>query len=57
MNLVRSELLPLYREKGMPIHMYCADTEEDVRLCIASGASLITSNDPLPLLKVLGRER
>lgn len=56
MNLVRSELLPLYREKGMPIHMYCADTEEDVRLCIESGASLITANDPLPLLKVLGRE-
>jgi hypothetical protein len=35
--------------------MYCADTEEDVKLCIERGADLITANDPVPLLKVLGR--
>ena len=55
MNLVRSELLPFYMQKGWPVHMYCADTEEDVRLCIEKGADLITANDPVPLLKVLGR--
>ena len=35
--------------------MYCADTTEDVELCIQKGASLITANDPIPLLKYLGR--
>ena len=53
MNLVKSELLPFYRAKGMPIHMYCADTREDAALCLREGASLITANDPLPLIEVL----
>ena len=53
MNLVKSEILPLYQAKGMPIHMYCADTREDVELCLREGASLITANDPLPLIEVL----
>jgi hypothetical protein len=35
--------------------MYCADNEEDVKLCIERGASLITANDPEPALKLLGR--
>lgn len=55
MTFVRSELCAFYVAKGMPIHMFCADTEEDVRLCIARGASLITANDPIPLMRVLGR--
>ena len=55
MKFVKSEILPIYTAKGMPIHMYCADTEEDVRLCIEKGADLITANDPVPLMKVLGR--
>ena len=55
MDLVRSEILPFYQAKGMPIHMYCADTEADVRLCMEKGADLITANDPVPLMKVLGR--
>lgn len=55
MRVVRSEVFPLYPEKGMPMHMYCADTEDDVRLCIQKGADLITANDPVPLMKVLGR--
>jgi len=55
MNFVRSEILPFYKAKGMPIHMYCADTEADVRLCLENGASLITANDPRPLMKILGR--
>ena len=55
MKFVKSELCPFYMAKGMPVHMYCADTEEDVRLCIERGADLITANDPVPLMKVLGR--
>ena len=55
MLFVRSEIFPIYEKKGLPMHMYCADTEEDVRLCIEKGADLITANDPVPLMKVLGR--
>lgn len=54
MDMVRSELCEFYMAKGMEAHMFCADTEEDVRLCIAKGASLITANDPYPLLRVVG---
>ena len=54
MSLVKSEVLPIYQAKNMPIHMYCADNEEDVELCIKAGASLITANDPVPLMKRLG---
>ncbi|MBQ7780259.1 MAG: glycerophosphodiester phosphodiesterase [Clostridia bacterium] len=53
MRYVRSELCDFYRSKGLPIHMYCADTAEDVQLCIDKGASLITANDPRPLLECL----
>lgn len=53
MSLVRSELCSFYVAKGMPVHMYCADTEEDVRLCIERGASLITANDPRPLMAIV----
>ena len=56
LNIVRSEIFPIYQAKGMPIHMFCADTEEDVRMCIEKGADLITANDPVPLMKVLGRK-
>ena len=55
MNIVKSEILPIYLKKGFPIHMYCADTEKDVDLCISLGADLITANDPIPLMKRLGR--
>jgi len=55
MNLVRSELCSFYVDKGIPIHMYCADTAEDVQLCIDRGASLITANDPRPLLEILSK--
>lgn len=55
LNIVRSEILPIYLAKGLPIHMFCADTEEDVRMCIEKGADLITANDPTALMRVLGR--
>ncbi|MCI8387244.1 MAG: glycerophosphodiester phosphodiesterase [Clostridiales bacterium] len=55
MSIVKSEILPIYQAKGLPIHMYCADTENDVELCIQSGASLITANNPIALMKRLGR--
>ena len=55
MNIVHSEILPVYTAKGLPIHMFCADNEENVRYCIEKGADLITANDPVPLMKILGR--
>ena len=55
MKIVKSEILPIYMNKGLPVHMYCADNEEDVRFCIDHGASLITANDPVPLLTILGK--
>ena len=53
MKLVHSELVDFYLQKGLPIHMYCADTPEDVQRCLDKGASLITANDPRPLMKIL----
>lgn len=55
MNIVRSEIFPIYAAKGLPMHLYCADTAEDVRLCMERGAALITANNPVPLMKLLGR--
>ena len=55
MTIVRSEVLDIYKKKGLPMHMYCADTTEAVELCIQHGASLITANDPVPLMKYLGK--
>lgn len=55
LKLVRSEIFPIYQAKGLPMHMYCADTEDAVRMCLEKGASLITANDPTPLLRVLGK--
>ena len=37
------------------LHLFCADTTEDVAICVEKGASLITANDVVPLLKYLGR--
>ncbi len=53
MSIMRSEILPIYVAKKLPMHMYCADCEEDVRYAIGQGASLITANDPVPLMTVL----
>lgn len=55
MQCLKSADFDKYAALGLPMSMYCADTEEDVRLSIEKGASNITANDPLPLLKVLGR--
>jgi len=55
LNIVKSEIMDVYKEKGLPMHMYCADNKEDVELCVNKGASLITANDPVPLMKYLGR--
>ena len=55
MNIVKSEVFPIFAAKGLPMHLYCADTAEDVNLCIEKGANLITANDPVPLLEILGK--
>ncbi len=53
MTYVKSEIMSVYQAKGMPMHLYCADNEADVKLCIEKGASLITANDPIPLMVAL----
>ena len=55
MNIVKSEILPIYIKKELPMHMFCADNEQDAQLCIDRGAELITANNPIPLMKLLGR--
>lgn len=55
MRILKSEVAPIFISKGLPMHMYCADTREDVELCINKGAELITANDPTELLRYLGR--
>ena len=55
MNVVKSEIGQFYIDKGFPMHLFCADTVEDVDFFVEKGADLITSNDVEPLLKVLGR--
>ena len=52
-NIVQSEIFDIYVAKGLPMHMYCADTPEQVKLCIEKGADLITANDPFPLLEII----
>jgi len=53
MAIARSEVAQVYIDKGLPLHIYCADTEADVRFAIQKGADLITANDPTALLKIL----
>ena len=53
MSIAKSEIFEIYAKKGLPMHMYCADTKEDVEFCIKKGASLITANDPTPLLEAV----
>lgn len=53
MAIARSEVAQVYIDKGLPLHIYCADTEADVRFCISKGAALITANDPTALLKLV----
>ena len=55
LSIVRSEIGQFYIDKGFPMHLFCADTTEDVDLFVKKGADLITANDPVPLLKYLGR--
>lgn len=53
MAIAHSEVAKVYIDKGLPLHIYCADTEADVRFCIEKGAALITANDPTALLKLV----
>ena len=56
MPITRSEIYPVYAAKKMPIHLYCADTDEQIELCFTrTEANFITANDPVPLMKKLGR--
>ena len=52
---MRSEIFPIYQQKGLPLQVYTPDTEADARFCLENGAKLIMANDPTAMLKVLGR--
>ncbi len=54
--IAKSEIYDIYLAKNLPIHIYCADNEADVAFCIEKGATVITANDLVPLLKILGRK-
>ena len=54
-RVATSEVCDIYKNKGMPVHMYCADTEADAKVCIEKGATLVMANDPVPMMKALGR--
>ena len=56
LKIVTSEVCDVFLKKGLPIHMYCADNEADVRLFMEKGADLITANDPRALLTLLQSE-
>lgn len=56
LKIVTSEVCDIFLKKGLPVHMYCADNETDVRLFMAKGADLITANDPRALLKIVQSE-
>lgn len=52
-SIVRSEVFPVFRDKDLPMHLYCADDEATVTLFAERGADLITANDPCAALKLL----
>ena len=56
LKIVTSEVCDIFLKKGLPVHMYCADNEADVRLFMEKGADLITANDPRALLKIVQSE-
>lgn len=56
MAVVKSEIFDIYPKKGLPMHLYCADTPEDVALCLSKpGCCAITANELEPLMTALGR--
>jgi glycerophosphoryl diester phosphodiesterase len=55
MAVLKSEVFGIFASKGKPMHMYCADNEEDIAESIRKGAAYITANDPVPLLRHLKR--
>jgi glycerophosphoryl diester phosphodiesterase len=55
MRVAKSEISDHFVSSPLPKHFYCADTEEDVQFFLDLGADLITANNPVPLLKLLGK--
>lgn len=56
MDIASQELCEKFTEMGFPLHIYCADNEEAVLKAIDCGASLITANDPVPLIRILNEK-
>jgi len=56
MKVMHSEVFPIFKAKNLPMFFFCANDEESVRESIENGAYLITADDPVPLMKVLGKK-
>lgn len=48
---VSREHTDMWRARKIWPCAFCADTEEQFRLCVAEGAAMVTSNDPVPCLR------
>ena len=55
MRVAKSEIGDRFNNSPLPKHFYCADTKEDVEFFLSLGADLITANNPVPLMKILGK--
>ncbi|NLV74111.1 MAG: glycerophosphodiester phosphodiesterase [Chloroflexi bacterium] len=49
---VNPEHIAMWRARGIWPCAFCADTDEQVEQCLAAGAAMVTSNDPLPALRI-----
>lgn len=54
-SIMHSEVFPIYQAKNLPMHIYCADDSKTVKEAIEHGATLITANNPLPLIEYIGK--
>ncbi len=56
MAVLKSEVFPLMAAKNLPMHMYCADTLEDIALCEKMGAVAITSNNVRVMMSAVNKK-
>jgi len=52
LNDVNKAHMQMWRDRGIWPCAFCADTEEQVLLCIENGAAMVTCNDPVAALRI-----
>lgn len=55
-DIATPEFCRQFEKMGFPLHIYCADNEDDVAKAIECGAKVITANDPVPLINILNEK-